>query len=300
MAQLTGLPRRWTGHELVCTAGSGSGAGSETYGNWVCTATGPNYLDQAEIKPCVTDRFYETSNTYDYTDLAPANGRWLNAHDGSRRPFFIDSSQTVPPSGLGASSSDPAPQWNYDTWRPGGCEDVSENNVIMPLTSNKSDLTARIDGLDAYGSTSGALGTAFSWYMLSDNWSSIWTGQSTPRPYAELTETFASGAPKLRKVAILMTDGVYNTVRGWKGWNQTDAANHATQLCTAMKAKGIEIFTVGFELDSLPASERTIAENTLRACGTSVDHFYNSLNIEQLRVAFRDIAVQLSSVRLVR
>jgi hypothetical protein len=97
-----------------------------------------------------------------------------------------------------------------------------------------------------------------------------------------------------------MSDGVYNTVRSWKDWNQADASAHAVQLCTNMKQKGIEIFTVGFELDTLPATERTIAENTLRACGSTIDHFYNSLNTDQLQSAFRDIAVQLTSIRLVR
>jgi hypothetical protein len=42
-----------------------------------------------------------------------------------------------------------------------------------------------------------------------------------------------------------------------------DASDDAKAVCTAMQAKGIEIYTVGFDLDLLPSSERTIAEHTL-------------------------------------
>jgi hypothetical protein len=79
-----------------------------------------------------------------------------------------------------------------------------------------------------------------------------------------------------------------------------DASDDAKAVCTAMKAKGIEIYTVGFDLDSLPSSERTIAEDTLKSCGSSLEHFYNTLDPAELQNAFRDIAVQLSSVSLRR
>ena len=65
-----------------------------------------------------------------------------------------------------------------------------------------------------------------------------------------------------------------------------------------MKAKGIEIYTVGFDLDSLSSSERAIAEDTLKSCGTSLEHFYNTLDPAELQTAFRDIAVKLSTIAL--
>jgi hypothetical protein len=104
----------------------------------------------------------------------------------------------------------------------------------------------------------------------------------------------------LRKVAILMSDGVFNTRRGWDNQDQQDASDDAKAVCTAMKAKGIEIYTVGFALDPLPSSERTMAEDTLKSCGSSLEHFYNTLDPAELQNAFRDIAVQLSSVSLTR
>ena len=158
-------------------------------------------------------------------------------------------------------------------------------------------LASKINGFQARGPTAGALGTAFSWYMLSPNWASIWGG-AAPGDYAQLTTQQANGAPQLRKVAVLMSDGVYNTYRAWDDKDQQEMSDLAVQLCTAMKDKGIEIYTVAFDLDSLPPAEQTIAETTLKACGTDINHFYNTLTASELQTAFRDIAVKLTSVVL--
>ncbi len=109
----------------------------------------------------------------------------------------------------------------------------------------------------------------------------------------------ASGAPRLRKIAVLMSDGVYNTAR-WKDQPKDAVSNDAVTICTNMKAAGIEIYTVGFNLDELDPSDRTRAENTLRSCGTDVSHFYNALNSAQLQVHFRDIAMKLSTLFLAK
>ncbi len=198
----------------------------------------------------------------------------------------------------GQTAHDPAGHWNYN-WD-GSCADVDNANEIKPLTNDKQQLRSKIDGLVAFGSTAGALGTAWSWYMLSPKWNGIWTGASQPGSYADVTTIQDNGRPLLRKVAILMSDGVYNTYRGWKGQDQQTVSDYAKQMCTNMKAQGIEIFTIGLALDELPASERGIAESTLQSCGSSIDHFYATLNIEELQIAFQDIAYQLSGVALTR
>ena len=125
--------------------------------------------------------------------------------------------------------------WNYEG--PGICYDVAQANAVMPLSNNKTSLKAKINGLEAFGATGGVLGTAFSWYLLSPNWKSIWTGQSQPKDYALLKQTNSNGKPKLRKVAILMTDGSYNTYRGWKGQDIKMLSDNAKQMCANMKAR---------------------------------------------------------------
>ncbi len=106
------------------------------------------------------------------------------------------------------------------------------------------------------------LGTAFSWYMLSPNWKSVWGSASAPQPYSKLKEKNSTGAAKLRKIAILMTDGVYNTYRGWKETEHSDLSTAAVSMCTEMKKKGIEVYTIGFGLDELPAKDKSLASTT--------------------------------------
>lgn len=293
MKSLTDLDATWSGWYKYCTQSSGSG-GSESGGNWQCL----NYESRQvswKVMPCVTDRHYD-SGGFDATDTKPGSSRWLNAHDGTRMPKGPDSSSSSASSARGNSSSDPATHWNYNS--NGSCGDVSPANEIMPLSADKDTLKSRVDGLEAYGSTAGALGTAWAWYLLSPEFTSTLPGTSAPRSYSDVTTTQANGAPVVRKVAVLMTDGGFNTFRSWKDANQQNVSDYALQICTSMKAKGIEVYTVGFALDQLPSGERSIAEATLKACGTGVRHFYDTLTVPQLQAAFRDIALQMTMVYL--
>jgi Flp pilus assembly protein TadG len=297
MKKLTDLDDKMSFWYNICTDATGGGA-SEGSGNWQCLKYELQHVENWKVMPCVTDRFYNSGWQFDATDDAPGSGRWLNAHDGSRNPESGDSSDTPLSSGTGKNKSDPTDNWNYEP--NGSCADTLSGNEILPLTSDKDALNSRIGGLQAYGGTAGALGTAWSWYMLSPKWSNIWSSASKPGPYSDLTSLQANGAPYLRKIAVLMTDGGFNTFRGWKDQDQQQVSNWAIQTCTNMKAKGIEIFTVGFALDQLPASQRPIAEATLKACGTDVTHFYQSLTVNELQTAFRSIALKLAGLRLTK
>ena len=129
-------------------------------------------------------------------------------------------------------------------------------------------LKRRIDKLMTGGSTAGHLGTAWAWYLLSPNWNTV-LQQAFPsiarrgtlqRPDA----TNSKGQPKLRKIAVLMTDGDYNInyCKGVEAKNsdQTPDINcnsengksqaQATSLCTAIKNAKIEVYTVGFQVSS--------------------------------------------------
>ena len=299
MKKLTNLNGTWSGWYKMCTSSSGGG-GSEGAGNWTCNAYTSEYETNWAVMPCVTDRFYNSGWAFDATDDAPGAGKWLNGHDGGRMTLSWDSSDAAPTDQKGLTTADPATHWNFSPW---GCADIGQPNEIMPLTSDKTALVSRIDALEAYGSTAGALGTAWSWYLLSPKWSGIWdTGNAatgnTPGPYSDLTTLQANGAPKLRKIAVLMTDGGYNTYRGWKDQDQQTVSDYAKQVCANMKAAGVEVYTVAFNLQELSAGERNVAFDTLRTCGTDIHHFYETLNSQQLQQAFRDIALKMSSLHL--
>ena len=164
---------------------------------------------------------------------------------------------------------------------------------VVPLTSNKTTLTATINSLTAGGSTAGHLGTAWAWYMLSPNFNTLWVNNAAGT-YNDLTTTNSIGAPTLRKIAILMTDGEYNTeyCNGVSDWQISCNANNgssnaqATALCNGMKAKQIEVYTIGAMVSSN-------AKSFLQSCATDANHYYDATNSTQLAAAFKDIATKL-------
>ena len=122
----------------------------------------------------------------------------------------------------------------------------------------------------------------------------------------------AYGTDSVQKIAILMTDGEYNTQYDSNGISANygsttscpQAANgcstpQARSLCTAMKAKGITIYTVGFQLGG-----NQTAIDTLSQCASPPTSpldpvkFYNADDGDQLKQAFRDIALKLTSLYL--
>ena len=114
-------------------------------------------------------------------------------------------------------------------------------------------------------------------------------------------EPASYGDRSTRKIAILMTDGEYNTQYDANGimTSTTRAASvngtsdsQARTLCTKMKDEGIEVYTVGFALTNANAIE------TLQQCASNAGTAYLAQDGDQLRTAFRDIAIKLSPLRL--
>jgi Flp pilus assembly protein TadG len=303
MKKLTNLDLNWGGWYNDCVSGSGNNGG-ETVGNWQCQRYVPIQVTNWRLLPCVTERAYDApsgnmiDSRLDYTDKAPGQGAWLNGHDGTRETKYVDSSENSASPVLGLSSTAASSTWNYEPQAAATCSDSGEENRIIPLTSDKQLLTGRIAQFTAAGATAGAGATSWAWYMISPNWEKIWTDDAKPAPYSDLTKQQDNGAPTLRKVAVLMTDGVYNTMRNSKGENSVKVSDHAKAICSAMKNEGIEIFTVGFALDEVPSADRATAEDMLKSCGTDISHFYPTLTVPQLKSAFRDIALKVSPVRL--
>ena len=217
---------------------------------------------------CVTERTSPTGQRY--TDAAPSkvNGRTRNAAG-----------------------------WHY-----AGSENGCLDSQIVPLTSNKQALKNQIAALKPEGSTAGQIGLAWGWYTISPNWKAIWPNASDPHPYRER---------KLVKALVLMTDGEFNTaynqgvISGDSGSGSGSPDNHrpgqatngdpftqAANLCNAIKAQDVVIYTVGFALTDVKAAA------LMRACATDADHVYLPNSGVALKDAFRSIGQDINKLRI--
>jgi len=188
------------------------------------------------------------------TDDAPAPGKYVNVYEQKK---------------------------NINSWTKNlSCNPTA--TTLQPLTNNKAVLNSLVDSFVADGYTAGHIGTAFAWYALSPKWSSVWPPESAPTAYnTETTE----------KIAILMSDGEYNT--HYNGNADGDASAQAKSICTNMKATGITIYAVGFEL-----GEGSTAEEVLQSCATDPNKYFDADDGDDLKQSFRNIALSISGLYL--
>jgi Flp pilus assembly protein TadG len=179
------------------------------------------------------------------------------------------------------------------------------SNTILPLTSNRTTINSRISSLPANGYTAGHIGAAWGWYTLSPNWNSMWTGAGQPAAY---------GAPETLKIMILMTDGAFNSsyCNGVIAQDTSGAGNdvdhincnttngdplaQAESICTAMKARGIIIYTVAFDM----AGESQASRDMMAHCATSEAHAKTANSTAELVTVFQQIASAVSQLRVSR
>lgn len=164
-------------------------------------------------------------------------------------------------------------------------------NVIVPLTANRATLMQDIGKLDAGGSTAGHVGIAWSWYMLSPNWGSLWPGYAQPTAY---------NTKDTLKIAVLMTDGSFNTYYEPNGsgvyterYGSSEPSDRARFLCTEMKqaSRNVMIYSIAFQAP-------TSAQILLRDCATSTAHYFDAKSGAELREAFKKIAGDVQQLRL--
>lgn len=182
-------------------------------------------------------------------------------------------------------------QWvdqSHSNW--GSCPDEPS---IQPLTNNKTALKTGIGAFSAGGWTNGPTGIAVTWYLLSSQWGggSVWPVASTP------LEAGGSGA---RRIAVLMTDGKFN--KPHNGGSESAAAaaalDRAELLCDAMKADGVTVYTIGFDVAA--GSE---ADTIMTHCASApvTQHKKSASDQAALVAVYQEIAedVLVSHLRLV-
>lgn len=167
--------------------------------------------------------------------------------------------------------------------------------AVIPLTADARKLTSAIDDFVAEGGTGGHMGVQWAWYMLSDQWGKVMRASERPA---------RANPSEVGKFAILMTDGEFNLsyfdvddaddVYNDNGKRATRDA--ARRLCREMREDGIEIFTIGFQLQNRAAKE------TMSECASpdrgNLRHYFETSTGDELDAAFMEIARNIERLAL--
>jgi len=224
-----------------------------------------SYAATASGGQSVDNCVFERSGSAAVTDEAPTSGRYLGVMPDPARPSNDDYS--------------------------------CPRAVVLPLSNDPATLKDRINSFSPAGWTSGHIGAAWAWYLVSPAWAGLWPGSSQPAAYDD---------DRTLKAVILMTDGKFNTfpsinmnrhtmtmdqILDAKDRQTIKSNQDAQQLCANMKAQKVLVYSVG--LDTEPADEVT-----LRACASAPENFFSARNEAELRAAFTTIAKKLSELRI--
>lgn len=177
---------------------------------------------------------------------------------------------------------------------------------LIPLSADKQKLLDTIAGFKAAGVTAGGIAVQWGYYMLSPSWRSTIVDARLGAGPANFDNR------KVGKVAILMTDGQFNTAfAGGRGAPRSQNAgqmsrSNAESICDNMKRDGIEIFTIGFDLDdpSMTSTERDQAKSVLQDCSTAdtsnLKHYYEAATGSELNEAFNAIVQNIERLTIAK
>ncbi|RZJ38346.1 MAG: pilus assembly protein TadG, partial [Brevundimonas sp.] len=152
------------------------------------------------------------------------------------------------------------------------------SSQLTPLSASRSSLHTLINNMAVGGSTAGQIGMAWGWYSISPSFNAMWPSSSAG----------ALNDDDILKAVVFMTDGEFNTPYcsgviaqdsgSGSGGTQDHISCNATNgdpftqtlaLCSAIKAQGIIIYTVGFSVASGGQ-----AANVMAQCATSADYAF--------------------------
>ena len=170
-----------------------------------------------------------------------------------------------------------------------GVMNINCGSPMTMLTNSVSMLRASVGALRASGNTYIPAGLQMGWHAL------------TPRiPFTQATAYSAELQP--RRAMLLMTDGTNSVslnsmgaggdVMLHDGTDRTAADQLTRELCTRIKADGIEIYTVAFQIADMDTKDM------IRECASSPDTFFDASNASKLLEAFASIAAGLSQLRV--
>jgi Flp pilus assembly protein TadG len=279
---------------------NGKCASGSTPVAWEIVDVSGNDLQLKDSVPTYSgmDGTYGSGGTAQCTRYGCALFRFLNTSNAAR--IYKPTQCIVERYGDDADTdADPADSPLGINYTNDGVCDADTANYVTPLTSNRTRLTDAITALKTGGSTAGQLGVGWGWYLLSENFDTVWAKEeeNKPKPY---------DSKELVKVMVLMTDGEFNfmTCNGVSSSSIQNCSQNGTpkvpfkraeDLCDAAKAKKIIIYTVGMQLDT-----SLYSDEFLTYCATSPEHAFLANSNTELEEAFKKIAKEISKLRIAR
>lgn len=165
------------------------------------------------------------------------------------------------------------------TWIENGTN-TCRSHTPLALTTNRAHLDNYIKNLTTGGGTAGHQGIAWAWYLVSDKWDEVFTGDSTPLGFDE---------PDSMKAVILMTDGDFLHQRFG---DQGSSNSQAKAVCDAMKAQDkVIIYTVAFQAPNK-------GKDILKYCASGPEFAFEPSNGQELSDAYQAIATSISDLRI--
>ena len=165
---------------------------------------------------------------------------------------------------------------------------------LLPLTTTKSTVQNRIAQMSSAGITHINVGLVWGWRVLS--------------PGEPFTQGVAYDNEDFNKAIVLMTDGentfssssfsAYGYLSdGRLGTTSSNTAENTldsrtTEVCNAIKAEGILIYTITFQVSS------NTSRNLMRNCATDTSKYFDSPDAATLTQTFRAIGKELSNLRI--
>lgn len=211
---------------------------------------------------------WERDGDEKFTDAAPGTGAYL-AHQQAwfeEDPSDSDGGDWVVghPSRAGNSS-----------YRGNECR----SHAPVELTNDRDTLSTYVTSLTAGGYTAGHLGVAWTWYLVAEDWKTVFDGDAEPLAYTE---------PDSAKAVILMTDGAFNA-EIFPGQGDSDA--QARALCDGMKAADIKVYAVAL---NAPTEGKAV----LSYCASGPDYYFEPETASELTDAYKQIATSISDLRI--
>lgn len=146
--------------------------------------------------------------------------------------------------------------------------------TLMPLTSNFSSATSKIDAMVATGNTNIPIGLMWGWNMVTPG--APMSNAMRPEP----TE-------RVMRYIILLTDG--DNTQNTLGSSRATIDTYTEETCNRVKAAGVTLFTI-----------RVIDGNAalLRSCATAPSYYYDVNNASALTSVFQQILASIQRMRI--